>query len=111
VLFISVCCDLAASPPLRVLSPSTGETRHDNRGKLRVEVIASVPYSALRVLIDDQPYGGPYGTTTFTLTGIDRGEHTIEVQALDSSGLVLAASRPVTFYMWHASKLFPNRAK
>jgi hypothetical protein len=108
VLAFAAFADEAA---VRIVSPAAGETRHDNQGKLPVQVALSIPYSTMRVLIDGSPHGSLQDSPAFILTGIDRGEHTIQVQALERAGTVIAASEPVTFYMWQASRLFPNHAK
>jgi hypothetical protein len=56
--------------------------------------------------------GRAVATTTksdYMLTGLDRGAHTLTVQVTNAHGNVLATSEQVTFYMWRASRLFPNR--
>jgi hypothetical protein len=100
---------VAAAASVAITSPDSGEVRHDNTGTLPVRITVDAPWSAIRVLLDAQPLPRLERSTSFTLEGIDRGEHRLEVQLLDHEDDVIATSEPVMFYMWQASRLFPNR--
>ena len=112
VLTLTFCASaLAAQTEVRVLSPHPDETRHDNSGNVPVVLSIEGQYAAVRTLVDGKAYPDLHRSSAFTLTGLDRGEHTIQIELLDRAHNVVAASEPVTFYVWQASRLFPNRAK
>jgi len=97
-------------------SPASEETIHDNSGNVPVMVSikngdALVAGGAIQALIDGQPYGPRQRTSSFTLEGVERGEHSLQVQLVDSAGKVIASSDAVKFYMWQASALFPGRKR
>ncbi len=48
-------------------------------------------------------------TLAFALSDIPRGEHQLQTRIIDSTGNVGSVSPSSTFYMWQASRLFPNR--
>lgn len=103
----------AETAAIALTRPGNGETIHNNLGEVPVAV--TLPSTALdagnrlRVLLDGKPYGADQKTREFTLTNVDRGEHTLQVQIIDARNTVLAGSNSVTFYMWRASKLFPKK--
>jgi hypothetical protein len=96
-----------------VTSPRAGTTVHDNSGAVPVAVIVQgAAYTTdhrVRVLLDGKPYGTDQRSLQFTLQGVERGEHTLQIQLLDNKEAVRATSPAVTFYLWQASRLFPTR--
>jgi hypothetical protein len=98
---------------IAVTKPAEGSTVFNNAGNVDVTVAVS---PALRadagdqiVLLVDGHRAATQNATRFNLSGIVRGEHTLEAQVVDSSGNALISSKPVKFYMWQASRLFLNR--
>lgn len=94
-----------------IVQPANEETVHDNQGNVVVQVAVSpslAPGDRVALLLDGRSVGAQMDTT-FALSGIDRGTHTLQAQIVDANGATLLASRPVTFYMWQASRLFPGR--
>lgn len=93
--------------------PQHGETIYDNSGAVSVAVaLHGATLGAdkrLRVFIDGSPYAADQRVLEFTLKGIERGEHHLQVQLLDDTGRVLATSLTSTFQVWQASSLFPGR--
>ncbi len=85
----------------------------DNAGDMDVVVAVSPELHTAAgdriALILDGRTASMRGATRFRLTGVVRGEHSVEAQLMDSSGNALIASSPVTFHMWQASRLFPKR--
>lgn len=112
-LCITPAAAIAQSTTIVIDRPAAGKTVHSNTGTVPVAV--SLPGRAiaanerLRVLIDGKPYGAEQRTTSFELQGIERGEHSLQVQLLDAKSVTLATSPSVTFYLWQASILFPGR--
>jgi len=72
---------------------------------------ALVASGAIQALIDGQPYSPRQRPSSFTLKGVERGEHSLQVRLVDSAGKVIASSDAVKFYMWQASALFPGRKR
>ena len=106
--------DAAAATGIVIESPGNEETVHDNLGQVTVSVKVEGTEPAFaefrfRPVLDGKPLGSVQRNPTFMLEGVERGTHTLQVQLLDGSGNVLAESKPVTFYMWQASQLFPSR--
>ncbi len=96
---------------IEILRPAAGATVFDNAGDVEVTVAIS---PALRrgdriVLSIDGGEVAQGGRTRFKLSGIDRGAHSLQAEAVDRHAESLIVSKPVTFYMWRASRLFPNR--
>ena len=115
----ALCCVLAlgvgaqAGVELTIDAPASGETLHDNEGRVPVAVsIRGLPAGAaprLRPLVDGAAQGPDRRERRFSLDDVERGEHVLVVQLIDSAGGVVAASPPVTFHLWRASALFPAR--
>lgn len=104
---------LADAASITIASPKPEETIHDNAGNVVVAVVVrndgAAQDAAIRVLLDGQPYGPVQHSRSFTLTGVERGEHTLQVQLIGASGNVIASSGTVKFHLWQASRLFPGR--
>lgn len=100
---------------VRIVAPKPETTVHDNDGNLAVTIAVSQSGYAqagnhLTLLLDGNAVASGPGLQ-FELKGIDRGSHTLRVQVKAADGTVVATSPPVKFYMWRASRLFPDRAK
>jgi hypothetical protein len=98
---------------IAVTKPANGTTVFNNAGDVDVTVAVS---PALRadagdqiVLLVDGRRTAEQSATQFQLSGIVRGEHTLEALVVGVNGNTLISSKPVKFYMWQASRLFPNR--
>jgi len=94
--------------------PQHGETVHDNLGRVEVAVqlVPALDASAghrIRMGVDGKLRPGAWTSERFTLTGIDRGAHSLQAVIVDRDGRPLAASDEITFHMWQASRLFPGR--
>lgn len=98
---------------IAVEQPANGATVFDNAGDMDVVVSVSPKLDTAAgdriALILDGRTESVRGATRFRLTGVARGEHSIEARVMDGSGNVLISSSPVKFHMWQASRLFPNR--
>jgi hypothetical protein len=98
-----------------IATPEAESTVHDNNGNVSVQVDIVPPLRVgsghhLTLLLDGNVVADGLHRH-FRLTAIDRGAHTLQAQVLASDGTVIASSPAVQFYMWRASRLFPNRAK
>jgi hypothetical protein len=98
---------------IAVVKPAGGSTVFNNAGNVAVTVAVSPALRARAgdriALILDGRRISVRRATRFKLSGIARGEHSLEAQVVDSSGNALISSNPVKFYLWQASRLFPNR--
>ena len=98
---------------VRIVAPADEETVHNNNGDVTVLVRISPPLEATpgdhAVLLLDSHAAASGRTTRFELRGVDRGTHDLQAQVVATDGSVLGASPVVTFHMWRASRLFPNR--
>lgn len=102
--------ETVAYTSLVITQPAAEETIHDNTGTLAVELALSPALQIeqghrIKLLLDGTAMPVT-GTTSLTLTEIDRGAHTLQAAVEDQSGAVLIVSEPVSFYMWRASALF-----
>ncbi|MDA8108508.1 MAG: hypothetical protein M0015_07755 [Betaproteobacteria bacterium] len=104
---------LARAAEISIVQPADQETIHSNLGDVTVKVQSSGgdPGGSVRLLVDGTALPKPTSGGVIQLHGIDRGAHTLKAELLDANGKVLAASQPVTFYLWHASRLFRHPAK
>lgn len=94
---------------LRIVKPGEGETVFDNSGNVSVEWVtepAAVDNNIrFQIQLDGQAQPAPKSGRSFALQGVERGEHTLQVTAVGQDGRSLAVSKPVKFYLWHASRL------
>lgn len=63
----------------------------------------------LRVRLDGSPLPNAWTETRFAPDGVNRGAHQFQALVTHARGHQLAANQEITFYMWQASRLLPNR--
>ncbi len=83
----------------------------DNNGTFTVRVLIEpplMPGNSLQLLLDGQPYGQPSNVPLMQLREVDRGEHTLAVQALRGDQ-VLQQSAPITLNLQRTSTNNPAR--
>ena len=95
----------------RVVSPAIDETVHSNTGSIRVIVEGAPSGLQLQPLLDGEAASEPVADPVFDLHGVPRGTHELTVRVLDADGQELTRTSPVTFHVWHASRLFRNRQR
>ena len=93
--------------------PARGATVFDNAGDVDVAVAVSPELDTAAgdriALILDGRTASVSDATRIKLSGVVRGKHSLEARVLDSGGNALLSSGPLSFHMWQASRLFPNR--
>ena len=99
---------------LAITRPLPEENIHDNQGIVGVSVkvsptLATAKGHRIQLLLDGKAQGEPSQYRGQSLTGVERGEHTVAAQVLDRNDQVLVSSEPVTFYLKHYSPLFYPR--
>jgi hypothetical protein len=90
---------------LTMLSPKHGDTLRSNRGLIDVQLEMNRKLGIgeqLQLLFDGNPYGAPQNHSTWQLNNIDRGTHTLSVQA-KRSGKLIASTSPITVHLHRAS--------
>ena len=93
------------------MQPAHEETIHSNQGELTVRVrqTGAAPGARVQLLLDGSALPRSYRGEVIELKGIERGTHSLQAVLLGAEGERLAASQPVTFYMWQASRRFSSR--
>jgi hypothetical protein len=105
----------AVSYQLDVWKPENNET-FQNTGnvvpvKLRLEPDLQQGH-AIWIYLDGKRVDGlPAGGSSFDLTGVPRGTHTLTVVVADLSGSSLVSSPTITFHLHQPSLLGPNRVR
>ncbi|MEX0732601.1 MAG: DUF4124 domain-containing protein [Aquisalimonadaceae bacterium] len=97
---------------VRILRPEQEETFRDNQGNISVMSVTEPTLHKghlLQLVLDGEPHGEPQRGMAFRLTGVNRGEHTVQVRVVDQDAQSVAESETRTFYLHQASRLFPPR--
>jgi hypothetical protein len=113
-LLCSFACAAAGAAPIAILSPAQQDTIHDNSGNMAVEVKAEPPIdpregTSIRLLLDGKPAAPDSRGMSFTLQGVERGQHRLQALLIDPQGQTTAVSDTVYFTMWQASVNAPPR--
>jgi hypothetical protein len=97
---------------LGIIAPADGSTAFSNTGEVIVRA-SVVPDLAngdqVELLVDGEPVAPPGTTLDFSLAGVTRGLHQLQVVVLDAAGNAISTSPASTLNVWHASRLYPNR--
>lgn len=95
-----------------IAQPAKDATVFSNPGDVDVKVSVTPELQGgdeVELWLDKAAVQAPGAQSQFHLKGVVRGEHTLRARVIDASNDVIGSSAPVTFYVWHASKLYPNR--
>ncbi|WP_210449446.1 DUF4124 domain-containing protein [Vibrio crassostreae] len=90
---------------LAMLTPVHDQTIRSNRGLIPVQIELNRKLGIgeqLQLMLDGRRYGAPQTQPNWELKGIDRGTHTIAIQA-HRSGKLIASTSPVTVYLHRAT--------
>jgi hypothetical protein len=95
---------------IEIVQPQDQSTVLDNSGHVDVQVRISPPAEPapgehLVLLLDERLQPQP-GTA---LDHVERGMHSLQARIVDNRGNTIIESRPITFYLWQASRNFPSR--
>lgn len=89
-----------------ITSPMEEETVRDNNGDFQVTATVTPEIKSqylMALKLDGQMVGQPQVGGIFQLTNIDRGEHTIVVDAMTQNGKVFASSSPRKIFLHQAA--------
>ena len=95
-----------------IAQPAKDSTVFSNPGDVDVQVSVSPALEGgdkVELWLDKAAVQPPASDTEFHLKGVLRGKHTLRARVIDASNDVIGSSGPATFYVWHASRLYPNR--
>ncbi|MEZ9702581.1 DUF4124 domain-containing protein [Vibrio sp. 10N.261.46.E12] len=90
---------------LTMLTPVHDQTIRSNRGLIPIQIELNRKLGIgeqLQLILDGRRYGAPQTQPIWELKGIDRGTHTIAIQA-HRSGKLIASTSPVTVYLHRAT--------
>jgi hypothetical protein len=95
---------------IEIVQPQDKSTVFDNSGHVEVQIRVS-PAAELApgdrmVLFLDEHAVVPKAQA---LEHVERGVHRLQARILDSGGRSVIESKPITFYLWQASRNFPSR--
>ncbi|MDI5875707.1 DUF4124 domain-containing protein [Shewanella xiamenensis] len=89
-----------------ITSPEEEETVRDNNGDFQVTATVTPEIKSqylMALKLDGKAIGQPQIGGTFQLNNIDRGEHTIVVDAMTQNGKVFASSSPRKIFLHQAA--------
>lgn len=87
---------------LTVASPANDESVRDNTGNVVITAAVVPPLvrgHRLLLVFDDEPTEIEADQSTFYITNVDRGSHTVAVRVVDRAGNVVKQSPAVTFHL------------
>lgn len=92
----------AAPYQLTILNPAMEATVISNQGEVVVQTDVSpmlADHHKLRLVLDHNQQSPLQQSSNFRLLGVERGEHQLQLQALDQNGKLIAESTVTTFYL------------
>lgn len=92
----------AAPYQLNILNPAMEATVISNQGEVVVQTDVSpmlADHHKLRLVLDNNQQSPLQQSSNFRLLGVERGEHQLQLQALDQNGKLIAESPVTTFYL------------
>ena len=105
--------DSANSPyaSARILSPADDEGLRANSGDFVVQAQVEPALRQghrLRLLLNGSARGTAQTSSAFPLTGVERGEHQLQVQIVDADGSIVFEGETSTFHLLRHSILHPR---
>lgn len=98
--------NVQAYSQLLITSPIDDATVRDNSGTVSVALSsepALVEGHKIQIYLDGSAYQSPQASTSFTLSNIDRGTHTLSASILSESGETLFQSKALSFHLHRGS--------
>ena len=95
----------------RITAPADGEGLRANSGDFVVQARIEPELRQghrLRLLLDGNAQGTAQSASAFPLTGIERGEHQLQLQIVDADGSIVFEGEPSTFHLLRHSILHPR---
>jgi len=116
ILLSAITCAAAGAAQIEILAPAQDDTIHDNSGNLAVAVKVEPPIepkdgTSIRILLDGKPAARDSSSVSIALTGVERGQHSLQALLVNRKGQTLSVSETVDFTMWQASVNSPARQR
>ena len=110
LLWLGLACVPASAAQIAIVSPAQNDTVPHNSGVMRVDVTVEPPVTpqdatAIRILLDGKPAMPDSKGSSFTLEGIERGEHWLQAVLVDGKRQTSAVSDTVYFTVWQGSAI------
>lgn len=93
---------------VRISTPEHDQTIPPGQQEVEVELVLTPELQSghkVQVIFDGKQWGNPVPSTTFTLTSLNRGAHTISMEIKDEKNKTVARSNSVTFHVKRPSRL------
>ncbi len=105
--------DPEAYEELVFLKPDNEATIRNNLGvimaALRLKPALNNTFEhRIQFYLDGKAYGKPGGALHATMSGVDRGEHSLSAAVLNADGVTLISAKPVTVFLHRESIYNPN---
>ena len=87
---------------ITIISPVSGTTIPPGHEEILIQVSIMPnlqPDHLIQLIFNGQPYGAPSSSTSFTIGSLIRGEHSLQVQVLDSNNDIVGQSGTTTVYV------------
>lgn len=100
--FSSFTEEATSSYQLALLKPAMDDTVHSHQGEVVVQSDVSpqlADHHKLRLVLDGTQQSPLQQSRNFRLLGVERGEHQLQLQAIDQNGKLIAESPVTTFYL------------
>lgn len=102
--------DAVPAYQVRIIAPADDESIWVNNGNVTVSMIVEPQLDAERgdlivLNVDGADIGEAQPSTSFQLTNLSRGTHSVSATIVDSNGAVLTSSDTVTFHLHRTSVL------
>lgn len=101
----TIAAPAARAAEIAIVRPADKATIHSNVGDVTVR-LRRTGRGSVRLFVDGKALPHAYRGDTVHLHGIYRGTHTLRAELVGPGGETVATSATVTFYLWHASRLF-----
>ncbi|WP_053423874.1 DUF4124 domain-containing protein [Rheinheimera sp. KL1] len=91
-----------ASYQLTILTPAMEATVISNQGEVLVQTEVQPTLAdqhKLRLVLDNIQHSPLQQSSNFRMLGVERGEHQLQLQAIDQNGKLIAESTITTFYL------------
>lgn len=98
-----------------IIRPQDSETIRENNGTVTIEIEVKPELNSklghqLVLNLDGKPVAEGSSSTSYTLNGLPRGEHSLTAMIQDKSGKTVTSSATVNFHMKRHSILHPTGA-
>lgn len=98
--------EFAGYSGVKIAQPASGDTVRSNQGSVPVSISMQPvlqPKHRVRLFLDSVLIQPDFANQSATLSGVERGSHTLSAHVVDETGNVLSSAVPVTFTLRKAS--------